>query len=143
MININKFVFICGGKALPWDQQMTKVLVAEDNMHFRRAIVETLSGAIPDLQVEEAVSGQETLDKAEKFDPSLIIMDIRLPNASGLDLAHKIKAQHPSTHIAILTSYDLPDYRQRAAELGTVCFLVKGQATPEEILNLVRNYSQC
>ena len=122
---------------------MTKVLVAEDNMHFRRAIVETLSGAIPDLQVEEAISGQETLDKAEKFDPSLIIMDIRLPNASGLDLAHKIKAQHPSTHIAILTSYDHPEYRQRAAELGIVCFLVKGQATPEEILNLVTNYSQC
>jgi two-component system response regulator YesN len=132
-----------GGETLPWDQQMTKVLVAEDNMHFRRAIVETLSGAIPDLQVEEAASGQETLDKAEKFDPSLIIMDIRLPNASGLDLAHKIKAQHPSTHIAILTSYDLPEYRQRAAELGIVCFFVKGQATPEEILNLVTNYSQC
>jgi len=143
MINTDKFVFICGGKALPWGQQMTKVLVAEDNTHFRRAIVETLSGAIPDLQVEEAVSGQETLDKAEKFDPSLIIMDIRLSNASGLDLAHKIKAQHPSTHIAILTSYDLPEYRQRAAELGIVCFLVKGQATPEEILNLVTNYSQC
>ena len=84
---------------------MTKVLIVEDNMHFRRAIVETLSGAIPDLQVEEAVSGQEALDKTEKFNPSLIIMDIRLPNASGLDLAHKIKAQHPSTHIAILTSY--------------------------------------
>jgi len=132
-----------GGETLPWDQQMTKVLVAEDNMHFRRAIVETLSGAIPYLQVDEAVSGQETLDKAEKFDPSLIIMDIRLPNALGLDLAHKIKAQHPSTHIAILTSYDLPEYRQRAAELGIVCFLVKGQAIPEEILNLVKNYSRC
>ena len=130
-----------GKGTLPWDQQMTKVLVAEDNMHFRRAIVETLSGAIPDLQVEEAVSGQEALDKTEKFNPSLIIMDIRLPDASGLDLANKIRAQHPSTHIAILTSYDLPEYRQRAAELGIVCFLVKDQATPEEILNLATNYS--
>ena len=122
---------------------MTNVLIVEDNMHFRRALVETLRGAMPDLQVEEAISGQEALGKAEKFDPSLIIMDIRLPNASGLDLAHKIKAQNPSAHIAVLTSYDLPEYRQRAAELGIVCFLVKEQVTPEEILNLATNYSQC
>ena len=122
---------------------MTKVLIVEDNIHFRGAIAETLKGGIPDLRVEEAFNGQEALDKAEKFNPSLIIMDIRLPNASGLDLAHKIKAQHPSTHIAILTSYDQSEYRQRAAELGIVCFLVKGQVTPEEILNLATNYSQC
>ena len=122
---------------------MGKVLVVEDNMRFRGAIVETLRGAIPNLQVEEATNGKESWDKVERFNPSFIIMDIRLPEASGLELAPKIKAQYPSTHIAILTSYDLPEYRQRAAELGIVCFLVKGQATVDAIINLVKEYSHC
>jgi DNA-binding NarL/FixJ family response regulator len=45
-------------------------------------------------------------------------MDIRLPGANGLQLTQKIKRDLPSIHIAILTDYDLPEYRQAAIEYG-------------------------
>jgi len=122
---------------------MDKVLVIEDNVRFRGILVDSIRYAFPTLQVDEATNGEEALDKMKTIHPSFILLDIRLPDTLGLDLLPKIKAQDPSTHIAILTSYDSPEYRKRAKELGVVCFLVKGEATPEEIMKTVENYTQC
>ena len=68
-------------------------------------------------------------------------MDLRLPDEMGSDLTKRIKAKFPKTNVAILTSYDLPEYRETAAERGAECFLVKGSSTPEDIFRQVRNYA--
>jgi len=60
------------------------------------------------------VNGEEALHKINGTLPHLIFMDIRLPGMSGLQLTQTIKRDHPSVAIAILTSYDLPEYGQAA-----------------------------
>jgi DNA-binding NarL/FixJ family response regulator len=122
---------------------MAKVLIVEDNKVFRDVLVENLNTIMPTLKIEVASDCKEALEKVEKFHPQFILMDIRLPDGSGLELAPKIKAQYPSTHIAVLTSYDMGEYRRRASELGILCFLVKGEATPDVILDLIKNYVRC
>jgi len=57
--------------------------------------------------------------------PDLIFMDIRLPGINGLQLTQKIRKDIPDINIAILTDYDLPEYRQAAIQYGADRFFVK------------------
>jgi len=66
-------------------------------------------------------------------------MDIKLPGESGLELTKKIKDQYPNIPIIILTSYDLPEYREAASHYRANHFLSKGSATKEGILSLVES----
>jgi DNA-binding NarL/FixJ family response regulator len=71
--------------------------------------------------------------------PRAGFMDINLPGENGLELTRKIKATHPETPITILTSYDLPEYRQAAYEYGANSFLVKGSFTLAELITMVES----
>ena len=117
---------------------MFTTLIVEDNYTFRQSLREALRGHFPDMTIMEAGNGKETWRQFENFAPSLVFMDIRLPNGNGLELARKIKADHPETVVVILTSYDLPEYREAALHSGANHFLTKGSVTSDEIAALVR-----
>jgi DNA-binding NarL/FixJ family response regulator len=89
--------------------------------------------------ITEAVDGEEALRKFDTLLPDLILTDINLPGENGLELTRKIKAIHPETPIIILTSYDLPEYRQVAYEYGANSFLVKGAFTLGELVATVES----
>ena len=112
-------------------------LIVEDHDPFRQTILEGLSTRFPEMIFAEASAAQEVLPKVETCLPDLIFMDIKIPGENGLSLTQKIKARYPETFVAILTGYDLPEYRQAAYERGANEFLVKGSFTNEEILDLV------
>ena len=114
-----------------------KTLIVEDNATFRQTLLESLNTRFPAMIIAEASDGQEVLPKVETFLPDLIFMDIKIPEENGLSLTPKIKARYPETIVIILTSFDLPEYREAAYERGANYFLVKGSATNEEILELV------
>jgi len=85
----------------------------------------------------EARDGKEALQKLNAFSPDLIFMDIRLPGENGLEITEKIRRSHCQATIIILTSYDLPEYREAASMKGANYFMSKGSSTTEEILALV------
>ncbi len=118
---------------------MFTTLIVEDNCTFRQSLREVLRGHFPDMTIMEAGSGQETWRQFENFAPSLVFMDLRLPNGNGLDLTREIKAVHPETVVVILTSYDLPEYREAALRHGASHFLTKGSVTSDELAALVRS----
>ena len=68
-------------------------------------------------------------------------MDIRLPGANGLQLTRKIKEEFPEIHIAILTDYDFPEYRQAALQFGADRFFVKNSFNYDEVEALVGSIS--
>ena len=115
-----------------------KILLVEDNVSFRRVLRQSLDEFFPCVIIGEAGDGEEALRKIETLLPSLIFMDIDLPGEDGLELTRKIKATHPETPIIILTSYDLPEYRQLAYERGANNFLVKGSSTLGELITEVK-----
>jgi DNA-binding NarL/FixJ family response regulator len=114
-------------------------LLVEDNAPFRQTLFDILSSQFPSIVIEEAADGEEAFQKIESVLPNLIFMDIKLPGENGLQLTQKIKAKHPEVIIIILTSYDLPEYREAAYQYGANHFIVKGSSTNEEILALVRS----
>jgi DNA-binding NarL/FixJ family response regulator len=116
-----------------------KILLVEDNVAFRRVLKQSLREFFPCVIIGEAGDGEEALRKIETILPSLIFMDIDLPGEDGLELTRKIKATHPETAIIILTSHDLPEYRQLAYERGAYNFLVKGSSALGELITEVES----
>ena len=118
---------------------MLRVLIVEDNLIFREAFKNRLNDRFPSMVVKEASNGDEALQKVDEAPPDLIFMDVRLPGANGLQLTQKIKKDLPNIHIAILTDYDLPEYRQAAVEYGADRFFVKSSFNWDEVEALVKS----
>jgi YesN/AraC family two-component response regulator len=91
------------------------------------------------MDIAEAENGKEALQKVETLRPDLIFMDIKLPGENGLELTKKIKTRYSGISIIILTSYDLPEYREAARQYQADHFLSKGATTKEDILKLVQS----
>jgi len=116
-----------------------KTLIVEDSIFFRQFLRETLHAEFPNIEISEAVDGEEALQKVQNLLPHLVFMDIRLPGENGLEITRKIKTQYPDISVIILTSYDLPEYREAAKKYQANHFLSKGSTTKENILALVRS----
>jgi len=120
---------------------MLRILIVEDNRIFREAFKKRLDAHFPSIVVEEVANGDEALQKINPASPSLIFMDIRLPGANGLHLTKEIKNNFPGIGIAILTDYDLPEYREAARQFGADRFFVKSSFKWDEVEALVRSIS--
>jgi DNA-binding NarL/FixJ family response regulator len=118
---------------------MANVLIVEDSTFFRRLLKETLLSQYPKMDILEVPNAEEALKKVNGFTPDLIFVDIRLPGESGLDFTRRIKSKYPKMPIIILTSYDLPEYREAAKEYRADHFLSKGTTTKEDILEMVKS----
>ncbi len=110
-----------------------KTLIIEDSVVFRQAFKKGLLAKFPKMDVGEAAGGEEGLEKVNAFHPDLIFLDVKLPDGNGLELTRKIKAQNPTIAILILTSYDIPEYRETALRSGARNYFVKGLTPNEEI----------
>ncbi len=122
---------------------MVKVLLVEDNPVFRESFKRSLSNRFPSIVIEDSASGEEALEKVKTNPPDLIFMDLRLPGMNGLVTTQKIKAAFPEIRIAMLTGYDLPEYRQAAAQYGAEWFFVKESLKWDEIEALIKKIVEC
>ncbi|MGB9629036.1 MAG: response regulator transcription factor [Thermodesulfobacteriota bacterium] len=118
---------------------MFRTLLIEDSHLYRRLLKEILQVRFPEMEILEAKDGEEALTSIASHPPHLIFMDVKLPKLSGLELTRKIKDLYPEITIIILTSYDLPEYREAASQYRANHFLSKSSATKEGILSLVES----
>ena len=116
---------------------MCKALIVEDHAEFRQSLKLILSSRFPSWSIAEADTGKAALEQVQAFEPSLIFIDINLPDTNGFILTKNIKASHAEATVIIITAYDLPEYRQAALEAGASHFIAKGSLNEEEILKMV------
>ena len=116
---------------------MSGVLIVENDERFRQKLKSYLSMRFPSVDFKEAADGKDALEMIDTLRPLIVFMDIRLPWKNGLELTQKIKELFPATSIAILTTYDFPEYRNAAYQRGADAFLVKGRVTLVEIAKLL------
>ena len=121
-----------------------KVMLVEDDEHFRQSLTGLLAARFPSIVISEAANGTEAMAKIESFLPDLIFMDIKLTGQNGLEITRSVKAIHPEIYVIMLTSYDFPEYREAARKCGAYGFLSKGTSTAEDIENLVEElWAKC
>jgi DNA-binding NarL/FixJ family response regulator len=123
----------------PGKNDKLRTLIVEDNDFFRQSFKERLEELFPVMDIREAATAREALEKAKAFNPELIFMDIRLPDGNGLDVTKKIKADNPNVAVIILTNYDLPEYREAALQIGAKTYLNKNSFSWEEVERWVKS----
>ena len=105
---------------------MLKVLVVEDEEMIRKGIVLAVDWAALDcVVVVEASNGAQALEAVERYDPSLIITDLKMPVMDGLEMLRQLRERGNNAFVIILTAYDSFSYAQTALRLGAVDFLLK------------------
>lgn len=109
-----------------------RVLVVDDHPVVRSGLTGLLA-AEPDIEVVgEAADGQAAVDAARTLAPDLVLMDLRMPVLDGAAATARIRAETPSVHVLVLTTYETDTDILRAVEAGATGYLLKD--TPREQL---------
>jgi DNA-binding NarL/FixJ family response regulator len=116
---------------------MIRVLVADDQSMVRAGFRMLLAGEEDIEVVAEASNGLEAIDKAARFDPSVVLMDIRMPELDGLQATRRILAADDTARILILTTFDLDEYVYEALRAGASGFVLKDDS-PEQLIDAIR-----
>jgi DNA-binding NarL/FixJ family response regulator len=114
-----------------------RVLVADDQSMVRAGFRMLLSGEEDIDVVAEASNGLEAVDKAARFHPTVVLMDIRMPELDGIEATRRILGADKAARILILTTFDLDEYVYEALRAGASGFVLKDDP-PEQLLAAVR-----
>ena len=114
-----------------------RVLVADDQSMVRAGFRMLLSGEPGIEVVAEASNGIEAVDKAARFHPTVVLMDIRMPELDGLEATRRILGADGATRVLILTTFDLDEYVYEALRAGASGFVLKDDP-PEQLLAAIR-----
>ncbi len=114
-----------------------RVLVADDQSMVRAGF-RMLLGEEADIEVvAEASDGLEAVEKAALFRPTVVLMDIRMPELDGLQATRRILAADCGARVLILTTFDLDEYVYEALRAGASGFVLKDDP-PEQLLAAIR-----
>jgi DNA-binding NarL/FixJ family response regulator len=114
-----------------------RVLVADDQSMVRAGFRMLLAGEEDIEVVAEASNGLEAIDKAGRFHPTVVLMDIRMPELDGLQATRRLLAFDNGARILILTTFDLDEYVYEALRAGASGFVLKDDP-PEQLLAAIR-----
>lgn len=102
-----------------------KILLCDDNENFRTLLSEYIK-SLPNAEVVgQAVDGVDVIEKTESLNPDLVLMDLSMPNQSGLDATKAIKEKWPDKSVIILTLYEDSVYKELADEFNADGFIAK------------------
>ena len=99
--------------------------MVDDHPVVREGIRAMLSGAPRIEAIEEAGSGEEALEKVAALGPDVVLVDMRMPGMSGIEVTKRVMASRPDTAVILLTMYDSEVYVAEALRVGAVGYLVK------------------
>jgi DNA-binding NarL/FixJ family response regulator len=103
-----------------------RVLVVDDHQAFRHALTSALS-LVDDIEVAgQAGGGLAACQEAEELDPDVIIMDLSMPDLSGIDAMKRIHERRPDLPVVILTAHADDGTEREAREAGASGFVAKG-----------------
>jgi DNA-binding NarL/FixJ family response regulator len=114
-----------------------RVLVADDQSIIRAGFRLLLKNEDGIEVVAEAEDGLEAVEKAARFSPSVVLMDIRMPKLDGLEATRRILAADESARILILTTFGLDEYIYEALRAGASGFVLKDDP-PEQLIAAIR-----
>jgi DNA-binding NarL/FixJ family response regulator len=116
---------------------MIRILVADDHAIVRQGFKQILADAHELVEADEASNGKEALDQALKKDYDLAVLDITMPDRSGLDILEELKRRKPNLKVLILSMHPEEQYAIRALRTGASGYLTK-DSIPDELIAAIR-----
>jgi DNA-binding NarL/FixJ family response regulator len=113
---------------------MLRVLVADDHEVVRKGLMKVLAETLQPIKVDEARNGQEAVSKVWKSEYDLVVLDIKMPGKSGLDVLKEIKEHRPKLPVMILSMHPEEQFAIRAIRAGASGYLTKDCAGDEMVL---------
>ncbi|MFF4548174.1 response regulator [Streptomyces sp. NPDC001435] len=114
-----------------------RVLIADDQQMVRQGFT-VLLNTQPDIDViGQAVDGRDALTKVAELTPDVVLMDIRMPEMSGIEATRRITTDDPAVKVLVLTTFDLDEYVYEALRAGASGFLLK-DASADQLAEAVR-----
>jgi DNA-binding NarL/FixJ family response regulator len=118
------------------DTEKINLLIADDHEVVRSGLRTLLAGTEVHVMAEVG-TGEDAVKYAMENSPTVVLLDIRMPNGDGLTALGRIKLEKPDMPILMLSTFDNPTYIARSVALGANGFLLKG-CTREELLTAIR-----
>ena len=115
------------------------ILVIDDKVTVNNNIRKILTKK--GYHVDQAVTKQEALEKIDKRQYKLVLLDLKIPEVKGLELLHYIREKQPDTMVVIITGYASIETAVETARLGAVDYLAK-PFTPDEIRGVTKKAIQ-
>jgi two-component system, NarL family, invasion response regulator UvrY len=117
--------------------QPLRLLLVDDHAVVRRGLRDILDAAFPGLQCEEAGRASETMSLVTSREWDLVILDVTLPDRSGLDVLKDLKAVKPRLPVLVLSIHPAEQFAVRVLKAGAAGYLTKDSA-PDELVAAVR-----
>ncbi|HET9724787.1 MAG TPA: response regulator transcription factor [Actinomycetota bacterium] len=114
-----------------------RILIVDDHALVRRGMGHVVRECLPEAEVEEAANAAEALAAMSASDVDLALVDVRMPDADGLELLHDMKERWPDVPVIMLTSFDHAHYVRRALAEGAAGYMLK-DATPEDLEQAIK-----
>lgn len=120
---------------------MVRLFVVDDHPVVRHGIVAILRYEADIEVVGEAADGQDAIDGILARSPDVVLLDLRLPTRSGIEVMREVHAQKPGVRFLVLTTYDTDAYIAPALAAGAQGYLLK-DATPDDLVKAVHTAIQ-
>jgi len=113
-----------------------RVLIVDDHLVVRQGLISLLESCKEIEVVGQAENGLTALSRTKSLNPDIILLDIRMPGSSGLDICRTLDMQSPKSRVIILTTYEEEDYLFRALRSGAWGYVLK-TASYEELVDAI------
>lgn len=114
-----------------------KILIADDHLVVRKGLIQIVNYEFPEAVFDEVSNGSDALAKLRTEQYAIAILDITMPDLTGLDVLRQIKSEEIKTPVLILTSHPEDQYAIRVIKAGASGFIGKEEAG-EELTNAIR-----
>jgi two-component system invasion response regulator UvrY len=116
---------------------MARVLIADDHALFRAGLRQFLIQSVPSAEIGESATGNESLTAMQRGEWDLLVLDINMPDRSGLDILRHVRSGHAGKRVLVLSGYPERQYALNVLRAGASGYIAKDCA-PEELLKAVR-----
>lgn len=114
-----------------------RVFSVDDHPLLREGIAAIIQSQNDMILVAQAANGSEALQRYKELQPDVTLMDLRLPDISGIDVLSSIRAEYPNARVIMLTTFEGDVEIQRALEAGARGYMLKS-SPPKELLEAIR-----
>ena len=123
------------------EQSRIRILIADDHPVVREGLRSMLF-TVDDMQVVgEASTGEQAVSQARVLQPDVVLLDVRMPDGTGLTVLDRVKVASPGSSVIVVTMHDNPDYISRAIKSGAAGYVLK-EVGRQDLLTAIRTVVQ-